>query len=50
MAKTPKNPPSWYVEQMKRHEEFKAILDKRLERDRELAEAAARRRDQREGA
>ena len=43
MAKTPKNPPSWYVEQMKRHEEFKALLDKRLERDRELAEAAARR-------
>ena len=43
MAKTPKNPPSWYVEQTKRHEEFKAILEKRLERDRELAEAAAKR-------
>jgi len=43
MAKAPKNQPDWYVEQMKRHEQFNAPLEKRLERDRELAEAAARR-------
>ena len=39
----PEEQPDWYVEQMKRHEQFKALLEKRLERDRELAEAAARR-------
>ena len=45
MAKDPKKKPRWFVEQMKRHDEFKALLEKRLERDRELAaQAAAARR------
>jgi hypothetical protein len=31
---------------MKRHEQFKALLEERLERDRELAEAAAKGADE----
>lgn len=42
MAKTPKKKPDWYIEQTKRHEEFRALLEKRLVRDREIAEAAKR--------
>ena len=36
MAKTPKKFPRWYIEQTARHEQFRALLEKRLERDREL--------------
>jgi len=42
MGKTPRKKPDWAVEQEKRHEEFRAILEKRLARDRELADAAKR--------
>jgi hypothetical protein len=42
VGKTPKKKPDWYLEQKKRHEEFRALLEKRIERDRELAEAAKR--------
>jgi len=42
MGKTPKKKPDWYMEQTKRQQEFREILEKRLERDRELEEAAKR--------
>ncbi len=42
MGKTPKKKPRWYVEQTERHERFRAVLEQRLERDRQIAEAAKR--------
>jgi len=42
VGKTPRKKPDWYIEQKQRHEEFRALLEKRIERDRELAEAAKR--------
>ena len=43
MAKVPKRTPEEIEAQAQRRREFRALLEKRLERDRELAEAAAKR-------
>ena len=46
MAGNPKKKPKWYEEQMARSREFRALLERRVQRDRELA--AQREREQRE--
>ena len=43
MAKIPKQTPEERAAREQRLADFRAILEKRLERDRELAEAAAKR-------
>ena len=42
MAKRPKETPKWLADQRARQAEFRAVLAKRVERDRELANAARR--------
>jgi hypothetical protein len=37
MAKDPKKTPKWYEERLARSREFRALLERRVERDRELA-------------
>ena len=43
MAKIPKRTPEERQAQLDRMAQFRALLEKRLEKDRELAEAAAKR-------